>query len=194
MQPQALSLCGRTECLGDWRRQGPLGSTGEERVGRKVLRSSSEASNWSDDFGNLGAESQEGRGENRQTEEQAGGWTGGRIQGCGMKLLPSWRAVLPVGARGRFWLWTQQTRSRWALGGWAWAAVWGAEPQPLDPPSPWTQLQAPWPDWAGPSRRQRQAGPRAGFRGCVTCSHTGPGTWKGSRRCLMFCCYCLENS
>lgn len=39
-------------------------------MGRKVLRSSSEASNWSDDFGNLGAESQEGRGENRQTEEQ----------------------------------------------------------------------------------------------------------------------------
>lgn len=105
-------------------------------MGRKVLRSSSEASNWSDDFGSPGAESQEGRGENRQTEEQAGGWTGGRIQGCDMKLLPSWRSVLPVGPRGRFWPWAQQPRSRWALGGWAGAAVWGAEPQPLGPSRP----------------------------------------------------------
>lgn len=104
-------------------------------MGRKVLRSSSETSNWSDNFGNLGAESQEGRGENRQTEKQAGGWTGGRTQGCGMKLLPSWRAVLPVGHRGRVWPWAQQPRSRWALGSGG-AGPGAALSQPLGPSKP----------------------------------------------------------
>lgn len=37
-----------------------LRSAGEERVGRKVLRSNSEASNWSDNFGDLATEAQKG--------------------------------------------------------------------------------------------------------------------------------------
>lgn len=38
----------------------PLGSAGEERLGMKVLRSSSETSNWSDNFEKLGAEAKKG--------------------------------------------------------------------------------------------------------------------------------------
>lgn len=37
-----------------------------------MLRRSLEALNWSDDFGKPGSKSQEGRGEDRQTEEQLG--------------------------------------------------------------------------------------------------------------------------
>ncbi|PNI22558.1 SLC23A1 isoform 7, partial [Pan troglodytes] len=39
-------------------------------------------------------------------------WTlaGGRTQCCGMKLLPSWRAVLPLGPSGRAWPWAQRPR------------------------------------------------------------------------------------
>lgn len=37
-----------------------------------MLRSSFEASNWSDNFGKPGSKSQEGRGEDRQTEEDLG--------------------------------------------------------------------------------------------------------------------------
>lgn len=40
----------------------PLESGGEEKVGRKVLRNSLEASNWSDDFGNPGAGAKKGEG------------------------------------------------------------------------------------------------------------------------------------
>lgn len=32
-----------------------------------------------------------------------------------MKLLPSWRAVLPLGPEDRAWPWVQQPRSKWAL-------------------------------------------------------------------------------
>lgn len=42
-----------------------LRSAGEERVGLKVLRRSSETSNWSDNFGDLATEAQKG-------EERAG--------------------------------------------------------------------------------------------------------------------------
>lgn len=85
-------------------------------MGRKVLRSSFEPSNWSDHFGSLGAEAKKGE---ERTGKQRNGWrlTGPRIQGFGMKLLPSWRAVLPVGPVGLAWPWAQQTRSRWALEG-----------------------------------------------------------------------------
>lgn len=38
----------------------PLGSAGEEGLGMKVLRSSSETSNWSDNFEKLGAEAKKG--------------------------------------------------------------------------------------------------------------------------------------
>lgn len=54
-----------------------------------------------------------------------------------MKLLPSWRAVLPVGQRGRVWPWTQQPRSRWALGGLGLGQYCGEQNlSPLDPPTP----------------------------------------------------------
>lgn len=48
--------------------------------------------------------------EDRRREGLAGGWTGRCIQGWGMKLLPSWRAVLPAGPRGRAWTWARQPR------------------------------------------------------------------------------------
>lgn len=37
-----------------------LRSAGEERLGRKLLRRSSETSNWSDNFGDLATEAQKG--------------------------------------------------------------------------------------------------------------------------------------
>lgn len=54
-----------------------------------------------------GSSSQEGRGEDRQAEQRAGGWSNGLeadkpwIQGCDMKLPPSWTAMLPGSPRGR---------------------------------------------------------------------------------------------
>ncbi|KAM9105118.1 solute carrier family 23 member 1 isoform 2-T2 [Megaptera novaeangliae] len=52
--------------------------------------------------------SQELRGEDKWTEERAGGWTGRRIRGCDMKLLPSWTAVLRGKPWGRAWPWAQR--------------------------------------------------------------------------------------
>ena len=53
----------------------PLGSTEEKRVGRKVLRST--GFELVRQLWEPGSSSQEGRGEDRQAEERAGGWSNG---------------------------------------------------------------------------------------------------------------------
>lgn len=127
---------------------------------------------------------QKPRRERRGQADRGTGWRLDRLRdsGSGMKLLPTWRAVLPVGPQGTAWPWAQQPRSRWALGGWEWGSTRGVEPgasslplpaeepQPLGPsPGSLNQLQAPRPGWAGWARREKQTGLGSGigFRGCV---------------------------
>lgn len=158
----------------------------------KVLRSSSETSNWSDNFEKLGAEAKKGE-EKRGQADRGTGWRPDRPRdsGCGMKLLPTWRAVLPVGPQGTAWPWAQQPRSRWALGGWGWGSTRGVEPgatslphqlrslSPLDPPQVPSTNSRPYGQAGldGPRGRNR-LGSGTGFRGCVT------DIWSHRAQCL----------
>ena len=144
----------------------PLGSTREERVRRRVPRSRGfelVRCLWEP-----GSRSQELRGEDKWTEERAGGWTGRRIRGCDMKLLPSWTAVLRGKPWGRAWPWAQRPTSRWTLMGLGQhrreqsqgpqaQAPPAEDPQPLGSPQPPGGEDRP-----GPGRLQWLRGSHAG--------------------------------
>ncbi|XP_012329492.2 solute carrier family 23 member 1 isoform X2 [Aotus nancymaae] len=60
-----------------------------------------------------GSRSQEGE-ERTGGQRKCGHRTHRQTQGCDMKLLPSWRVMLPLDPSGRAWPWTQRLRSRTA--------------------------------------------------------------------------------
>lgn len=78
-----------------------------------------------------------------------------------MKLLPSWRAVLPMGLLDRSWPWAQQPRSRWALGGLGLGQHRGEQnqgPQAQPPPGEEPQALRPSQTLSASSRPHGQAG------------------------------------
>ncbi|XP_011542068.2 solute carrier family 23 member 1 isoform X6 [Homo sapiens] len=98
----AVSAGGRA-----WSPQHP-GEFWEEKLERKVL-GSCRGFKLVQQLWKLGAVAKR---ERRGQADRGTVWTpaGGRTQCCGMKLLPSWRAVLPLGPSGRAWPWAQRPR------------------------------------------------------------------------------------
>ncbi|XP_032106427.1 solute carrier family 23 member 1 isoform X2 [Sapajus apella] len=86
----------------------PPGEFWEERVERKVL-GSCRGFKLVQQLWKSGSRSQEGE-KRTGGQRKCGRRTHRQTQGCDMKLLPSWRVMLPLDPSGRAWPWAQRLR------------------------------------------------------------------------------------